>query len=95
MSNASIEAGLLGGYQPANHSEVDALLSRISSLMGQAGISAEESTGGGDKSNHGRKRRPFGHVKAVLQRSQLSTAEVRALHGIFKKLEAIEGEVVS
>lgn len=50
--------------------------------------SAKESTGGGDKSNHGRKRQLMGHVRALALRSQASTAEVRALHGLCKELEA-------
>lgn len=42
--------------------------------------------GGGDRSNHGRRKRPAGHLRAVLRRSQASAAEVRALHGLVKAL---------
>lgn len=50
--------------------------------------SAAESTGGGDKGNHGRRRRAMGHLRALLLRGQANTAEVRALHGMVKELES-------
>jgi tRNA C32,U32 (ribose-2'-O)-methylase TrmJ len=71
----------------ATQGEIEALLTRAVALMERAGLDSRESSGGGDKSNHGRKRKPAGHLRALLARSQASTAEVRALHGIFKELE--------
>lgn len=76
----------------ATHSEIAALLERISSTLSSAGIDVEESTGGGDKSNHGRKVRPMGRVRSILQRSMLTSSEVKALHGVCKKLiESVGG----
>lgn len=71
----------------ASQGEVEALLARTVALMERAGLDTRESSGGGDKSNHGRKRKPAGHLRAVLSRSQATTAEVRALHGVLKELE--------
>lgn len=71
----------------ATQGEIEALLRRAVSLMERAGLDSRESSGGGDKSNHGRKRKPAGHLRALLTRSQASTPEVRALHGILKELE--------
>ena len=50
--------------------------------------SAKDSVGGGNKSNHGRKKQAMGHMRALLLRSRANTAEVRALHGVCKELEA-------
>ncbi|KAL4444260.1 hypothetical protein ABPG75_011997 [Micractinium tetrahymenae] len=72
---------------PASQAELEALLSRAAALLEAAGISAEESSGGGNNSNHGRKKKLMGHIRALLLRSQASTAEVRALHGLCKELE--------
>ncbi|KAL4441497.1 hypothetical protein ABPG77_002001 [Micractinium sp. CCAP 211/92] len=72
---------------PASQAELEALLSRAAALLEAAGISAEESSGGGNNSNHGRKKKLMGHVRALLLRSQASSAEVRALHGLCKELE--------
>ena len=71
----------------ASQGEVEALLERVVLLMAGAGMDARENSGGGDKSNHGRKRRPVGHLRALLSRSQASTAEIRALHGVLKEIE--------
>jgi tRNA/rRNA methyltransferase len=71
----------------AAQGEIEALLARAIALMERAGLDSRESSGGGDKSNHGRKRKPAGHLRALLARSQASTQEVRALHGILKQLE--------
>lgn len=71
----------------APQGEVEALLARAVALMEAAGLDARESSGGGDKSNHGRRRRPAGHLRALLARSQATTSEVRAMHGILKELE--------
>ncbi|KAG7667321.1 hypothetical protein Ndes2526B_g04172 [Nannochloris sp. 'desiccata'] len=71
----------------ATQGEIEALLTRAVALMERAGLDPRESSGGGDKSNHGRKRKPAGHLRALLARSQASTPEVRALHGILKELE--------
>ncbi|KAI3426975.1 hypothetical protein D9Q98_006919 [Chlorella vulgaris] len=72
---------------PANQAELEALLQRMAALLQAAGISAEESVGGGPKSNHGRRKRLMGHARSMLLRSQASAAEVRALHGLCKELE--------
>ncbi|KAI7837497.1 hypothetical protein COHA_008688 [Chlorella ohadii] len=71
----------------ASMAELEALLQRAAVLLEAAGISAKESIGGGDKSNHGRRKQLMGHVRSLLLRSQASTAEVRALHGLCKELE--------
>jgi len=71
----------------ATQGEIEALLTRAVALMERAGLDSRESSGGGDKSNHGRKRKPAGHLRALLARSQASTPEVRALHGVLKELE--------
>lgn len=81
-----------GGPELAPQGEVGALLARAVALMEAAGLDVRESSGGGDKGNHGRRRRPAGHLRALLARSQATTAEVRALHGILKALEK-RGEV--
>ncbi|EFN56840.1 hypothetical protein CHLNCDRAFT_144422 [Chlorella variabilis] len=73
--------------QVASQAELESLLLRVAALLEAAGISAEESIGGGDKSNHGRKKRLMGHVRSLLLRSQASTVEVRSLHGLCKELE--------
>lgn len=77
----------------ANHSEIQALLQRIATTLEAAGLSSEENSGGGDKGNHGRKLKPMGRIRAILQRSQLSRAEVKALHGVCKGIvEAVGRE---
>ena len=58
----------------------------MAALLQAAGIDAEESAGGGDRAAHGRRRLPMGQLRRLLLRSQASTAEVRALHGICKRL---------
>ena len=73
----------------APHAEIDALLRRAAALLTAAGISTEESSGGGDKGNHGRRRKPLGHLRQVLTRSQANVAEVRAMHGLLKEVEAL------
>ena len=71
----------------ASQGEIDALLVRAIVLMEKAGLDVRESSGGGPKSNHGRIRRPAGHLRALLSRSQATTREVRSLHGVLKELE--------
>ncbi|PSC75750.1 rRNA methyltransferase [Micractinium conductrix] len=71
----------------APQAEVEALLARAAALLEAAGFSSKESSGGGNRSNHGRKRQLMGHVRALLLRGQASTAEIRALHGLCKELE--------
>jgi len=73
---------------PANHAEIDALLRRAGALLTAAGIAIEESSGGGDKGNHGRRRKPLGYLRHMLTRSQANTAEVRAMHYLLKDIEA-------
>jgi tRNA C32,U32 (ribose-2'-O)-methylase TrmJ len=87
-NNTTIEGMLVNPVDNvATQGEVEALLTRAVALMERAGLDPRESSGGGDKSNHGRKRKPAGHLRALLARSQASTPEVRALHGILKELE--------
>jgi tRNA C32,U32 (ribose-2'-O)-methylase TrmJ len=68
--------------QPAAHSELAALLDKLSAIATAAGVSGEDSRGGGAQGRHGRRRLPVGHARALLGRSAASTAEVRALHGL-------------
>ena len=40
-----------------------------------------EETSGGQSGNHGRKRLPVGHVRALLSRAKVTVQEARSLHG--------------
>lgn len=71
----------------ASKADVDKVLERAGRLLEMAGISSIETSGGGDKGNHGRRKMAFGHLKALLTRSQATTAEVRALHALLRELE--------
>jgi hypothetical protein len=51
-----------------------------------AHCSGKESTGGGAKGSHGRKRQPVGHFRAVLTRAAARVGEVRALHGLLSAI---------
>ncbi len=51
--------------------------------------SSKDSTGGGDKGNHGRRRLAMGHIRSLLLKARANTAEVRALHGVAKELERV------
>lgn len=72
---------------PASRADVDKILERASRLLERAGISSLETSGGGDKGNHGRRKMAFGHLRALLTRSQATAAEVRALHALLRDLE--------
>jgi hypothetical protein len=48
----------------------------------QLACSDLESHGGGNQGNHGRRRLPLGHIRAILARSKANTWEVRSLHGL-------------
>jgi tRNA C32,U32 (ribose-2'-O)-methylase TrmJ len=80
--------------QLATNAEVEALLQRAAVLLERSGVGAEETSGGGDKGNHRRKRLPAGHLRALLLRSQATVAEVRALHGMLKEVERADGGLV-
>jgi TrmH family RNA methyltransferase len=71
----------------ATHEELEALLHRLSACLTSMGIDPSESRGGGDKSNHGRKRLAPGHIRNILLRSQATQQEVRSLFGLVKELE--------
>ena len=43
-------------------------------------LSGEEASGG-KSGNHGRKRLPVGHVRALLSRAKVTVQEARSLHG--------------
>ena len=71
----------------ATHEELEALIHRLHACLTSMGIDASESRGGGDKSNHGRKRLAPGHIRNILLRSQATQQEVRSLFGLVKELE--------
>jgi len=73
---------------PASRADVNKVLERASRLLERAGISSLETSGGGDKGNHGRRKMAFGHLRALLTRSQATAAEVRALHALLRDLES-------
>ncbi|GLC72152.1 hypothetical protein PLESTF_001212600 [Pleodorina starrii] len=72
------DAGLL----PASAQEVDLLVRKVAAAAEAVGMSGEESSGGGNAGNHGRRRLPIGHLRAVVSRARLSAAESRSLHGL-------------
>ncbi|GAB4818563.1 hypothetical protein N2152v2_005609 [Parachlorella kessleri] len=72
---------------PADQGQLEALLDRWAALLEGAGISAKESTGGGHKGAHGRRRKAMGHMRSLLLRGRANAVEVRALHGLAKELE--------
>lgn len=76
---------------PAVHEDIEALLTRAGTLLESAGINTEMSSGGGDKGNHGRRRKAFGHLRALMNRAVATKAEVRALHAILRELERRQG----
>jgi hypothetical protein len=57
--------------------------------------SSKEVQGGGSEGNHGRKRLPLGHLRAVLLRAGATAQEIRSLHGLasalLKNLGATDG----
>lgn len=67
------------GQEPAAASEVESLLQRCAAIAEAAGSSGGETTSG---ANHGRKRLPVGHIRALLARAQVQAWEVRSLHGL-------------
>ncbi|GBF98626.1 rRNA methyltransferase [Raphidocelis subcapitata] len=78
QGNPRVQAGL----QPAAASELEALLAKVAALARAVGVSDLESHGGGNQGNHGRRRLPLGHVRAILSRAKANTWEVRSLHGL-------------
>jgi tRNA C32,U32 (ribose-2'-O)-methylase TrmJ len=68
--------------------ELEALLARAGALLAAAGVGVEETAGGGSGRAHGRRVRPAGRLRALLLRAGATAAEVRALHGVLKQLEA-------
>jgi hypothetical protein len=50
--------------------------------------SGEESRGGGNKGNHGRRKLVVGHVRTLLGRSRVLQGEVRSMHGLASTLLA-------
>lgn len=74
---SSPDASLL----PATSTEVEVLLDKFKRIAIGVGFSAEETAGAGSAGNHGRKRLPLGHLRALLSRSRCTTGEVRSLHG--------------
>jgi len=68
----------------ADHSELNALLSRVTKIVSQLGLETTESRGGGDQGNHGRRLQPLGHLRNMVMRSRATTQEVRSLFGLVK-----------
>lgn len=62
--------------------EIESLLLRLAAIAEASGLSSAESSGGGAKGNHGRKRLPVGHARALVARARMNAAEVRSLHGL-------------
>lgn len=69
------------GFQPASAAELEALLDKAAALAISANESPDESTGGGSRGTHGRRRKAQGHLRAVLQRARVTAWEARSLHG--------------
>lgn len=82
------------GEAQASHEEVEALFARVVQCLQALDIDTSESRGGGDKSNHGRRKLAPGHLRSILLRSKASQKEVRSLFNLIKGIEAsIEGKV--
>ncbi|KAI8466150.1 MAG: Alpha/beta knot methyltransferase [Monoraphidium minutum] len=87
--NPKIQAGL----QPASASELESLLGRVAAIARAVDMSDQESHGGGNQGNHGRRRLPLGHIRALMARAKANTWEVRSLHGLAKAvLDALGGD---
>jgi len=69
------------GFLPASAAELDALLDKAAALAIASGGTPDESTGGGSRGTHGRRRKAQGHLRAVLQRARVTSWEARSLHG--------------
>jgi TrmH family RNA methyltransferase len=69
------------GFRPASAAELEALLDKAAALALAAGESPDESSGGGNRGTHGRRRKAQGHLRAVLQRARATAWEARSLHG--------------
>ena len=76
--------------QPVTHGEVDALVSRIDAILQMLEIEAPESTGGGDKGSHGRRRKSKGHVQSLLRKNgyKATQREIRSIFGLVKMVES-------
>lgn len=67
--NPRVQAGL----QPASASELEALLEKIGAVARAVGESDQESRGGGNQGQHGRRRLPLGHIRALMARAKANT----------------------
>lgn len=81
-AGSAVSPAVREGLQPVTVAELEALLAKVARVAAAVGISGEESQGGGPKGNHGRRRLPLGHVRALLSRAKANTWEVRSLHGL-------------
>ncbi|PNW78901.1 hypothetical protein CHLRE_09g393876v5 [Chlamydomonas reinhardtii] len=70
------------GMLPASAQEVELLLRKVAAIAEAVGMSGAESKGGGNNGNHGRRRLPLGHLRAVVSRARVNAAESRSLHGL-------------
>ena len=76
------------GEPQATHEEVEALFQRFIQCLDTLNIDTNESRGGGDKSNHGRRKLAPGHVRSILLRSKATQREVRSLFNLVKSIES-------
>jgi TrmH family RNA methyltransferase len=74
--------------QQATHEEVEALFQQFTHCLDTLNIDSAESRGGGDKSNHGRRKLAPGHVRTILLRSKATQREVRSLFNLVKSIES-------
>ena len=87
IANPGLERSAAGdpsqqqGFRPASAAELEALLDKSAALAVAAGESPDESSGGGNRGTHGRRRKAQGHLRAVLQRARVTAWEARSLHG--------------
>ena len=61
------------GLQPAAASELEALLDKAAAVARAVGARDQESHGGGNQGNHGRRRQALGHIRAVMARAKANT----------------------
>jgi len=72
----------------ATHEEVEALFQQFTHCLEVLNINTAESRGGGDKSNHGRRKLAPGHLRSILLRSKATQREVRSLFNLVKSIES-------
>lgn len=78
-----------GNQDPqATHEELEALFQQFIHCLETLNIDTAESRGGGDKSNHGRRKLAPGHVRSILLRSKATQREVRSLFNLVKSIES-------